>query len=205
MIMHKFLLPGLLSALRIPLSLLLFAFVPRSTGFYTIYILCGLSDMLDGPIARRLRCESESGARLDSLADFIFFAAATLRLLPEFAHRVPPLVWAGAAVVLILRLTGCIAARMRGQSLAPPHARLNRITGFLLFALPLLLPTRAFAPAAHTYCAVAILAAQQELFIRLYGAPDESENASVGGASDSGVRGASCIPRLSFPRKRRAR
>ena len=29
-------LPNLLTALRIPLSLLLFAFVPRSTGFYTI-------------------------------------------------------------------------------------------------------------------------------------------------------------------------
>ena len=166
-------LPNLLSALRIPLSLLLFACAPLSPEFFVLYALCGLSDMLDGFLARRLNCESAFGGRLDSFADFLFCVAAILRLLPEFVHRLTPLVWAGATVALVLRVVGCIAARVRRQSLAPPHSLLNRIAGFLLFLLPLLLPTRAFAPMAHFSCAVAILAAQQELFIRLYSTSDD--------------------------------
>ena len=166
MIMHKFLLPGLLSALRIPLSLLLLVVEPLSPGFFALYALCGLSDMLDGPLARRLDCVSKFGARLDSFADFLFCAAALYRLLPAFVRRLPPLVWAGAALVLLLRLAGCIVARLRRRPLAPPHTQLNRLTGLLLFLLPPLLPSRAFLPLCHIICAVAILAAQEELFIR---------------------------------------
>lgn len=171
--MRKYL-PNLLSALRASLSLLLFALAPFSPIFFALYALCGLSDMLDGFLARRLNCESAFGARLDSLADFLFCAAAIFRLSPLLVRRLPPLVWAGAAGALLLRLTGCIVARLRKRPLAPPHTQLNRATGLLLFLLPPLLPTRAFAPMCHIVCAVALLAAQQELFIRLYGAPDDS-------------------------------
>ena len=69
--MRKYL-PNLLSALRASLSLLLFALAPFSPIFFALYALCGLSDMLDGFLARRLNCESAFGARLDSLADFLF-------------------------------------------------------------------------------------------------------------------------------------
>ena len=213
MIMHKFLLPGLLSALRIPLSLLLLVVEPLSPGFFALYALCGLSDMLDGPLARRLDCVSEFGARLDSFADFLFCTAALYRLLPAFVRRLPPLVWAGAALVLLLRLAGCIVARLRRRPLAPPHTQLNRLTGLLLFLLPPLLPSRAFLPLCHIICAVAILAAQEELFIRLYGTPDDNPSPAdspidgLFASPESAAGSHSGFARLLFPfiRKRGAR
>lgn len=43
-----------------------------STPFYILYMICGLSDVLDGIIARKTNTASSFGARLDTIADFIF-------------------------------------------------------------------------------------------------------------------------------------
>ena len=62
------------------------AFLPvLSSSFYAVYLLAGISDMLDGFIARRTNTTSSLGARLDTLADFAFSAVCLLRLLPLFA------------------------------------------------------------------------------------------------------------------------
>ena len=41
---------------------------PLSTLFLTIYVLTGISDVLDGAIARKYTTTSELGAKLDSIA-----------------------------------------------------------------------------------------------------------------------------------------
>ena len=46
-----------------------------SPGFYVVYLLCGLSDMADGTIARKTNSVSKPGSQLDSIADLIFVAA----------------------------------------------------------------------------------------------------------------------------------
>ena len=201
--MRKSQLPNLLSALRIPLSLLLFAFAPDSAPFLALYTLCGLSDMLDGFLASRLNCASPFGARLDSFADFLFFAVAALRLLPGLLPRLTPLLWAGASGALLLRLAGCAVARARGESLAPLHSRLNRLTGLLLFLLPLLLPTHAFAPMAHIACASALLSTLDELFARLRGASPIP--VPFGGAKARGSDGKPARTRPALRRRGRGR
>ena len=40
--------------------------------FWTLYALCGISDMVDGWLARRLHAETKAGAILDSVADLSF-------------------------------------------------------------------------------------------------------------------------------------
>ncbi|HGH0401081.1 TPA: CDP-alcohol phosphatidyltransferase family protein [Clostridioides difficile] len=42
-----------------------------SLPFWICYFWCGISDILDGLIARKLRQQSGIGAKLDSIADFI--------------------------------------------------------------------------------------------------------------------------------------
>lgn len=65
-------LPNLVTALRIVLSTVLFFIPIKSAAFFTIYLLCGLSDMADGFLARKLHAESTFGSRLDSFADMFF-------------------------------------------------------------------------------------------------------------------------------------
>ncbi len=43
-----------------------------SPAFYVFYIAAGLSDMLDGFVARKTDTVSKLGARLDTMADFVF-------------------------------------------------------------------------------------------------------------------------------------
>jgi len=40
--------------------------------FITCYLLCGISDILDGYLARKLKAQSALGSNLDTFADFIF-------------------------------------------------------------------------------------------------------------------------------------
>ena len=61
---------NIITSLRIICSILmLFCRVP-SIRFCLLYIFCGLTDMVDGAIARKTNAVSEFGARLDSVADY---------------------------------------------------------------------------------------------------------------------------------------
>ena len=61
-----------ISVSRIIMSIILFVTETFSIAFYIIYIYCGISDMLDGFIARKGKNERKIGARLDSVSDIIF-------------------------------------------------------------------------------------------------------------------------------------
>lgn len=69
-------LPNALSCLRIAMSLTLPFITGRPFLFAAVYILCGVTDALDGYLARRLNAQSALGARLDTIGDSAFFGAA---------------------------------------------------------------------------------------------------------------------------------
>ena len=54
---------------RMILSLVLLLLDARFIPFYVIYVLCGLSDMLDGYVARKFKIATDFGGKLDSIAD----------------------------------------------------------------------------------------------------------------------------------------
>ena len=53
-----------------------------SVAFYSFYITAGLSDMIDGWVARRTNTVSEFGSKLDTVADVIFVVVCLVKLLP---------------------------------------------------------------------------------------------------------------------------
>ena len=53
-----------------------------SLPFLVLYLAAGLTDMIDGPVARKTGTVSERGAKLDTTADFVFAAACLIKLLP---------------------------------------------------------------------------------------------------------------------------
>ena len=68
---------------RIVFSLpLLFLPLP-SVWFYALYLFCGFTDMIDGTIARMTDSASDFGARLDTVADFMFVSVCAARILPS--------------------------------------------------------------------------------------------------------------------------
>ena len=65
---------NVITGLRILVSAVLVFCPVFSQIFYVLYVTCGLSDMVDGIIARKTNSVSEFGSRFDSIADFVFVA-----------------------------------------------------------------------------------------------------------------------------------
>ena len=66
-------LPNFLTALRIAGAACLLFITPLSPAFFIVYTFCGISDVLDGVIARASHSTTEFGAKLDSAADLLFY------------------------------------------------------------------------------------------------------------------------------------
>ena len=73
-------LPNVITLLRIAGSLGLLLSDVTEVMFWIIYYgLCGISDIADGWLARRLKCVTKTGALLDSLADICFVAITEMQ------------------------------------------------------------------------------------------------------------------------------
>ncbi len=85
-------LPNFLSALRIVCVpfLLRLAWRGDTSGFLVLFGMGLLSDVLDGPLARRLKVESDFGARLDQWGDFALWLTLPFSawwLWPDIVRR----------------------------------------------------------------------------------------------------------------------
>ena len=124
-------LPNVISLLRAACSFgLLFCDV-RGWPFWSLYVLCGLSDILDGWLARRLHTESKTGAILDSVSDIIFVACCAIRLLPVLV--IPTWLWIWAGIIITIKIINQISALVVCKRFCFPHTLANKLTGFLLF------------------------------------------------------------------------
>lgn len=159
--------PNCITAARIVGALILLFLSPLSVAFYVIYTLCGVSDVLDGFIARATKSTSEFGAKLDSVADLSFYTVMMLKILPVLWELLPKWIWIGVAVVIAIRLSAYGVAAIRYRRFASLHTYLNKCTGAMLFAVPYFLSL----PFAVGYCmtvlAVGGLASVEELVMHI--------------------------------------
>ena len=124
-------LPNFITALRIVGSIgLLFCNVP-GWQFWTLYAICGISDMIDGWLARRLHAESKTGSILDSIADLSFVACCAIQLLPTMS--IPSWLWIWAGIIVIIKIVNLISSLIIFKKFYLPHSIANKLTGFLLF------------------------------------------------------------------------
>ena len=124
-------LPNVISALRIAGSIgLLFCDV-KGWPFWVLYALCGISDMVDGRLARKLHAESKVGALLDSVADIIFVVCCAARLLQVV--EIPVWLWTWAGVIVFIKIMNQVSALVVRKRLCFPHTLANKLTGILLF------------------------------------------------------------------------
>jgi CDP-diacylglycerol--glycerol-3-phosphate 3-phosphatidyltransferase len=124
-------LPNIITLLRIAGSLGLLLCDVTGVVYWIIYGLCGISDMLDGYLARKLHCESKTGALLDSLADIVFVACCCIKLIP--ALTLPNWLWIWALVIVFIKVINQISALVIFKKCVFPHTIVNKVTGFLLF------------------------------------------------------------------------
>ena len=160
-------LPNLITTLRIVGTATLLFLPILGPAFFVIYTFCGISDVLDGWIARSAHVTSEFGSRLDSIADMLFYAALLLKIFPILFENLPIWIWYWVFGVLILRASAYCAAAVKFHHFSSPHTYLNKLTGFLVFCVPYLIKTPVLTPCCIGVSAVALLAALEELLMHL--------------------------------------
>ena len=149
-----------ITLLRMLLSSVLLLLTPLSAPFYALYTLCGLTDIADGYIARKTHTQSAFGAKLDSIADIWFVAVCMIRFLPSIP--LTPWIWGVIAVILLIRLINLICGYGFRKKLCCLHTTANKITGLMLFILPLTVRFVDIRIAAIPVCIVALFASVQE-------------------------------------------
>jgi CDP-diacylglycerol--glycerol-3-phosphate 3-phosphatidyltransferase len=153
-------LPNAISALRFLGAVCLLFFGVESCAFWAIYFGCGLSDMADGYLARKLECESKVGALLDSLADLAFVICCCFMLIPVLAF--PKWLWIWGGVIVAIKVINQISALVMYKKCIFPHTIANKVTGVLLFVgVPLTVFLESFVPMV-VIAGVATFAAVQE-------------------------------------------
>ena len=153
---------NIITGLRIVLSLFLLFIPLTSAWFYAFYLLCGLSDMIDGTVARKTKCASEFGARLDTVSDFVFMIVALIKFVP-YLH-IPVWMWIWVGIIAMIKLGNAAWGFVRTNKLISPHTVLNKVTGLLLFLLPM---TIIFVDITYTLpivCTLATVAAIHEIY-----------------------------------------
>lgn len=159
---------NVITLFRIAGTVLLVILHPLSAGFFTIYTLTGLTDVLDGWIARKMNTVSDFGARLDSIADLLFYGAMLFRLFPVLWGTLPRDIWYAVAVIVIVRISSYLIAAVKYRQFASLHTYLNKLTGLMVFLIPFMLATVYATVYCRLTCVVAIVAALEELVIHLH-------------------------------------
>ncbi|MGN0038262.1 MAG: CDP-alcohol phosphatidyltransferase family protein [Coriobacteriales bacterium] len=151
---------NLVTASRLVASAVMLALPAASAPFWTLYAWCGLSDMADGPLARRLGEESELGARLDSASDLAFVLACFVTLAPVLRFEAWLVAW--VAAIAVCKVAAYVSGLVMHGRLIALHTAANKAAGLLLFAtVPLMAALDSALPAIPA-CALATFAAVQE-------------------------------------------
>ena len=144
---------------RVLISIALLFCPVFSPAFYVLYLIAGLSDMIDGTIARRMNTVSEFGERFDTAADFVFVTVCLIKLLPVISIPAGLYVW--IVLISLIKIINIVSGYIVQKKLGAVHSVMNKVTG-LLFILLLTFSIVPLTYSAIPVCAVATFAAVQE-------------------------------------------
>ena len=151
---------NIITSIRILCSVALLFCPVFSTTFYSLYIFAGISDMADGWVARKTNTVSEFGAKLDTIADFVFVVVCLVKLLPIVDIPIWLYVWVG--IIASIKVVNIVSGFVVQKQFVAVHSVMNKVTGVVLFVLPLTFSFIDLRYSAVIVCLIATFAAAQE-------------------------------------------
>lgn len=153
-------LANIITCIRIACSIALLFCPVFSPVFYVLYITAGISDMIDGTVARKTGAASKFGAKFDTAADFVLVFCCLIKLIPILEIPSWLLIW--IAIVALIKIINIISGYVMRKEFVAVHTAMNKVTGILLFILPLTLAFIDLKSSGAFVCAAATFAAIQE-------------------------------------------
>ena len=151
-----------LTGCRIIFSVIRGFFSVFSFEIFLMYTICGITDMLDGLIARKTKSATVIGSYWDSFADFVFILSALIIILP--AINVSVWLWMWISLIAVIKIANVLLGFVRRKKILVEHTFMNRLTGLLLFLLPFTFSFIELKYSTALVCSVATLAAIQETY-----------------------------------------
>ncbi len=151
---------NIITGIRILCSIALLFFPVFSPSFYVLYIVAGVSDMIDGTVARKTGTASEFGSKLDTAADLVLAAVCLIKLIPVL--EIPSWLFIWIIIVAMIKIINIISGYVMHKEFVAVHTVMNKVTGILLFILPFTLPLINLTYSGVLVSAVATFAAIQE-------------------------------------------
>jgi len=126
--------PNILSLIRLIAIIPLLLLTPFEWPFMVIYVVAGLTDMIDGPIARKFNVTSKFGATLDGGADVLLVLVVLFRLMPivEFSNWI--MIWIFIAIGM--KVLTVVIGYIRHKQIIFLHTYANKFFVFSLFLFP---------------------------------------------------------------------
>lgn len=159
-------LPNILSILRLVLVFFFYCLEPLSISFFVLYGVCGLTDILDGYIARKTKTESKTGAILDSLADFVMFIIILIILWPLINPGIIIIYF--VLLIAFVKILAMIILYYRFGTAIFLHTYANKCIGFVLFLFPFFMFFLNYNILILILCSFAFLTAVEELLINIF-------------------------------------
>ena len=151
---------NIITGIRIVCSIAILFFPVFSPAFYTLYIVAGISDILDGTVARKTETVSEFGSKLDTGADFVLVVVCLIKLIPIIRAPVWLIIW--IIVIAVIKAINLVSGYVMRKEIIVLHTAADKVTGILLFVLPLTLTFIDLKYSGTVVSALATFAAIQE-------------------------------------------
>lgn len=157
--------PNFITCIRVLGAVYLLFIRPFGPAFFIVYGICGISDVLDGYAARKLKCATRLGQTLDSIADLFFFGIVLFILIK--AAVLP--VWAVYCItgICLLRVLSLLAGFLKYRKPAFLHTFANKAAGTVLFFFPFLYLAFGGTASVLMACGAAAIAALEEFLINM--------------------------------------
>jgi CDP-diacylglycerol--glycerol-3-phosphate 3-phosphatidyltransferase len=157
--------PNIISVCRIILSISLLFFFWQPVIFFSIYFICGLSDIVDGLLARGLKVAGILGASLDSIGDFFLLIIMLIYCFVFFGKDLYPY-YPFLAAIFCVRIIALLFAAIKFHTLVMLHTRSNKIMGFLTFFTPVFLML-ANPAVIYSVLGIGLFSALEELILHI--------------------------------------
>ncbi len=166
--------PNILSFSRIILSFCIFLVARTPMLVFWLIVACGITDALDGFLARRFGCESDLGARLDSLGDLVFFSTLVFYVVRFQMAIISPYL-PGIYAIFIIKCLSLVICTIKNHATYSLHTYGNKLTGVLVVAAVCLILLTGKGLFTAVLVVVGVLSALEELLIMsVYGHPDSN-------------------------------
>ena len=158
--------PNAITISRMVLSLLLPCLLNNNWIFLLVFLACGVTDIVDGYLARKLECNSVLGARLDSIADTFLFVIITyciFLLLGDQLRHFSVIIF----LIFVIRITNIIIALLKYRCFLMVHTLANKATGFCIYSMVVLYQIQPWEGFVFLTLIVALLSAIEENLIHI--------------------------------------